>query len=94
MAKANYTNVMARKLDQEYMDNVAGIQHQRDMELMGAQAKAQLDKSLQEASMKYGLESRKLDQKDAEMQYKREEALLKHKAEMAKLRNKPKKGTL
>ena len=96
MAKANYTNVMARKLDQEYMDNIAGIQHQRDMELMGAQAKAQLDKSLQEASMKYGLESRKLDQKDAEMQYKREEALLKHKAEMAKIKNqnKNKKGTL
>ena len=96
MAKANYTNVMARKLDQEYMDNIAGIQHQRDMELMGAQAKAQLDKSLQEASMKYGLESRKLDQKDAEMQYKREEALLKHRAEMAKIKNqnKNKKGTL
>ena len=94
MAKANYTNVMARKLDQEYMDNIAGIKHQRDMELMGAQAKAQADKAMQEMGMKYAMESRKLDQKDAEMQYKREEALLKHKAEMAKIRNKPKKGTL
>ena len=85
MAKAEYTRTMARKLDQEYMDSVAGIQHQRDMELMGAQAKAQADKSMQEMGMNYALEMEKL-------KTKREEALLKYRADMAKA--KKQKGSL
>jgi hypothetical protein len=67
------------------MDSVAGIQHQRDMELMGAQAKAQADKSMQEMGMNYALEMEKL-------KTKREEALLKYRADMAKA--KKQKGSL
>ena len=85
MAKAEYTRTMARKLDQEYMDSVAGIQHQRDMELMGAQAKAQADKSMQEMGMNYALEMEKLKQK-------REDSLLKYRA--AQLKAKKQKGNL
>ena len=99
MAKANLNNVTARKLNQDYMDNVMGVTHNRNVEVMEAQAKAQADKSMQEMGMKYALESRKLEQKEREMQYNREQALLKHKAEMAKTKAKnqtkpKKKGTL
>lgn len=97
MAKANLNNVTAKKLNQDYMDNVAGITHNRNMELMGAQAKAQANKSMQEMGMKYALESRKLDLQDKAMQVDREKALLKHKDEMAKAKAKnqtKKKGTL
>lgn len=99
MAKANLNNVTAKKLNQDYMDNVMGVTHNRNVEVMEAQAKAQADKAMQEMGMKYALESRKLEQKDREMQYNREQALLKHKAEMAKTKAKnqtkpKKKGTL
>lgn len=99
MAKANLNNVTARKLNQDYMDNVMGVTHNRNVEVMEAQAKAQADKSMQEMGMKYALESRKLEQKEREMQYNREQALLKHNAEMAKVKAKnqtkpKKKGTL
>jgi hypothetical protein len=96
MAKANYTNALARQVDQEYMDNVMGITHNRNMELQGAQAKAQADKAMQELGMKYAMESRKADQKDEELRLKSQENLLKHRDEMAKIRNqaKNKKGSL
>ena len=99
MAKANLNNVTARKLNQDYMDNVMGVTHNRNVEVMEAQAKAQADKSMQEMGMKYALESRKLEQKEREMQYNREQALLKHNEEMAKVKAKnqtkpKKKGTL
>ena len=91
MAKANYTNALARQVDQEYMDNVMGITHNRNMELQGAQAKAQAEKAMQELGMKYAMESRKADQKDEELRLKNQENLLKHRDEMAKIRNQAKK---
>ena len=96
IAKANYTNALARQIDQEYMDNVMGITHNRNMELQGAQAKAQAEKAMQELGMKYAMESRKADQKDEELRLKNQESLLKHRDEMAKIRNqaKNKKGSL
>ena len=96
MAKANYTNALARQVDQEYMDNVMGITHNRNMELQGAQAKAQAEKAMQELGMKYAMESRKADQKDEELRLKNQENLLRHRDEMAKIRNqaKKKKGSL
>ena len=96
IAKANYTNALARQVDQEYMDNVMGITHNRNMELQGAQAKAQAEKAMQELGMKYAMESRKADQKDEELRLKNQESLLKHRDEMAKIRNQAKKtkGTL
>ena len=99
MAKANLNNVTARKLNQDYMDNVMGVTHNRNVEVMEAQANAQANKSMQEMGMKYALESRKLEQKEREMQYNREQALLRHREEMAKAKAKnqtkpKKKGTL
>ena len=94
MAKANYTNALARQVDQDYMDNVTGISHNRAMELQGAQAKAQAEKAMQEMGMKYAMESRKMDQRDEELRLKSDElrqknvdSLLKHRAEMAKIKN-------
>ena len=94
IAKANYTNALARQVDQDYMDNVTGISHNRAMELQGAQAKAQAEKAMQEMGMKYAMESRKMDQRDEELRLKSDElrqknadSLLKHRAEMAKIKN-------
>lgn len=51
MSKAMYNNAMSKKLDLDYMHELDGTQHQRDMEKQAAQANAQADKSARERYM-------------------------------------------
>ena len=51
MSKAMYNHAMSKKLDLDYMHELDGTQHQRDMEKQAAQANAQADKSARERYM-------------------------------------------
>ena len=61
-AKAEYNQSMAQKLNLDYLNDVNGISHNQDMELMAQQAKAQADKSMQEKYMDYLIEKEKTKQ--------------------------------
>ena len=95
LAKANYTNNMARKLDQDYFNDVTGVAHNRDLELMRAQAEAQANKSREELAMKYAMKASDDARKDKELDMKQQELNLKFMAEEREKRNKSKnKGKL
>jgi hypothetical protein len=61
-AKAEYNQSMAQKLNLDYLNDVNGIKHNQDLELMSQQAKAQADKSMQEKYMDYLIEKEKTKQ--------------------------------
>lgn len=63
LSKARYNDSLAKKLDLDYMNDIGGINHQRDLEKQGAQAKAQADKAMQEQYMKYQIEKLKAKNK-------------------------------
>ena len=69
-AKAQYNQSMAHKLDLDYLNDIQGTNHNRDMELMAQQAKAQADKSMQEKFMDYLLEQEKTKQAEAKAKKK------------------------
>jgi len=55
MAKAQYNNSLSKKMNLDYMNELTGVSHKRDLEKQAAQAKAQADKSAKEAYWKYQL---------------------------------------
>lgn len=61
-AKAQYNQSMAHKLDLDYLNDINGIKHNQDMELMAQQAKAQAEKSMQEKYMDYLIEQERTKQ--------------------------------
>ena len=62
-AKAQYNESMAHKLDLDYINDINGVKHNQDMELMAQQAKAQADKSMKEKYMDYLMEQERTKQK-------------------------------
>ena len=59
MSKAQYNNAMAKKLDLDYMDELNGTSHRRELEKQSAQARAQAEKSIQEKYMDFLIEKQK-----------------------------------
>lgn len=69
-AKAQYNESMAHKLDLDYLNDINGIKHRQDMELMASQAKAQAEKSMQEKYMDYLMEQERTKQKKLQQKEK------------------------
>lgn len=59
LSKSAYTGSLSRKLDNDLSNDITGINHKRDLEKQGAQAKAQANKSFQEKYMDYLIKSGK-----------------------------------
>ena len=59
LSKSAYTGSLSRKLDNDLSNDITGINHKRDLEKQGAQAKAQANKSFQEKYMDYLVKSGK-----------------------------------
>lgn len=64
-AKAQYNQSMAHKLDLDYINDINGVKHRQQMELMSQQAAAQAEKSMQEKFMDYLMEKEKTKQQQA-----------------------------
>lgn len=77
VSKAQYNNAMAKKLDLDYMQEIDGTKHERDMAKQGAQAQAQADKSAREKYMD-------LSAMEREYQYKAEIERIKARAKNSK----------